>query len=196
MRKRSGNSACRVLVTLCLSCACYNPSTWMCHVLLSYQIFPSETLEHFVQAHSLMRTLFKRLAAVMCIHDTHRPMVRKTTWLFLKIYPWWVRHRQNRLLCSWASSSLFMWPKLPCAHLVLHAQWCHLIPSFVCAGAFKSPDPSQVFRFYFLGTSLHQIIDHVPWSETSSMSLWAPTCRSPRCAGDSKPKMTCVWTHT
>jgi hypothetical protein len=48
----------------------------MCYVVLSYQIFPSETLEHFVQAHSLMRILFKRLTAVMCIY---RPMVRETT---------------------------------------------------------------------------------------------------------------------
>ena len=67
MHKRSENSACRVLVTLCLPCACYNfgvqavllPSTWMCYVLLSYQIFPCENIEHFVQAHSLMRILFK-----------------------------------------------------------------------------------------------------------------------------------------
>jgi hypothetical protein len=45
----------------------------MYYVVLSCQVFPSETIERYVQAHGLMRILFN-----MFINDTHRPMVRKT----------------------------------------------------------------------------------------------------------------------
>ena len=75
MRKRSENTACRVLVTLCLPCAC---NDFGVHAVFS------ETIGRFVQAHSLMRILFRRLTAVMCIHDTHRPMVRKNHMTFFK----------------------------------------------------------------------------------------------------------------
>jgi hypothetical protein len=52
----------------------------MYYVVLSCQVFPSETVERYVQAHGLMRisSSNRRLSAFMFINDTHRPMVRKT----------------------------------------------------------------------------------------------------------------------
>jgi hypothetical protein len=38
----------------------------MYYVVLSCQVFPSETIERYVQAHGLMRILFKQQASERC----------------------------------------------------------------------------------------------------------------------------------